>query len=410
MGLERFFTDLWGISLEAGPYLALGFGIAAILHRYVKPEWMVGLLGKGKIRSTVTAAAVGVPLPLCSCSVVPTAIAIQKKGASRGATLAFLISTPETGVDSISITYGMMGPVMAVARPLAALFSAIGAGLLLEALPEKKHAEEPPKEPVKSCCASKTASESVSSCHTEPKEEASCCHAGGHAQEVQIEPRPHMEPVMGGFSAFRELQGLWRSFLMLFDDIAVWIAVGLILSALVGILLPADTLTSDLGRGWKGMALALVIGLPMYVCATASTPLALVLMQKGLSAGAALVFLLVGPATNIGTIGIVSKMLGKRGVVCYLISIITVAILFGMALDSFPGAIRLAEGFHSHEHGPLSGGILANLAAGTLWFVLLWRVGRKWIPERLANGTSPAGARLVEEAETAQGGSHTRCH
>lgn len=410
MGPERFFTDLWAISLEAGPYLALGFGIAAILHRYVRPEWMTGLLGKGKVRSTVTAAAVGVPLPLCSCSVVPTAIAIQKKGASRGATLAFLISTPETGVDSISITYGMMGPVMAVVRPLAALFSAIGAGLLLEALPEKNHEEEPPQEPVKSCCASKAASEGASSSHTALKKEASCCHAGAREEARHDEHHSHPSPVKAGFSLLGEVQGLWRSFLMLFDDIAVWIAVGLILSALVGILLPADALTSDLGRGWKGMALALVIGLPMYVCATASTPLALVLMQKGLSAGAALVFLLVGPATNIGTIGIVSKILGKRGVACYLISIVTVSVLFGLALDAFPGAIRLSAALQSHDHGASSGGVLANVTAAALWFVLLWRVARKWVPARLVEQAPLATAPFVEEAEAAQSGSHTRCH
>ncbi len=406
MGLDRFPYDLWAISLEAGPYLALGFGIAAILHRYVRPEWMVSLLGKGKVRSTVTAAAVGVPLPLCSCSVVPTAIAIQKKGASRGATLAFLISTPETGVDSISITYGMMGPVMAVARPLAALFSAIGAGLLLEALPEKKRTEEPPTEPVKSCCAGKTVNASASACHTEPKKEADCCHAEGNRTEY-----PHVQSVRRpGFSPLGEIRGLWHSLLMLFDDIAAWIAVGLILSALVGILLPAEALSSDLGQGWKGMALALVIGLPMYVCATASTPLALVLMHKGLSAGAVLVFLLVGPATNIGTIGIVSKIFGKRGVACYLISIITVAVLFGLALDTFPGAVRLSKVLHSHGHGANMGAVLANVAAAILWILLVWRVGLKWIPPRSVKTIPVAPASFGEKAEAAQSGSHTRCH
>ncbi len=348
----RFFTELWEISLEAAPYLCLGFTLGALLHRYVKTEWMMKLLGKGRIRSTVTAAAIGVPLPLCSCSVVPTALAIQKKGASRGATLAFLISTPETGVDSILLTYGLMGPVLAVARPLAAMFSAITAGLLLESLPEKNSpAGEESSEPKPSCCAS---------------------------NQVHVNLPPPRKPL--GRRLWEQIKGIYSSLLLLFDEVAVWLLIGLVLSALISASLPEDLLGSGLGSGWTGRFLALVIGLPMYVCATASTPLAAALMEKGLSAGAALVFLLVGPATNIGTIGIVGKVLGKRAIFAYLTAITSIALLFGTLVDEIGLSWYTLGSVHAHhDHSGSPGRVMA---AVILWSLVLWRVGARLRPRK----------------------------
>jgi uncharacterized protein len=343
----QYFSELWEISTEAAPFLCLGFTLGALLHRYVKPEWMMRLLGKGKVRSTITAAAIGVPLPLCSCSVVPTALAIQKKGASKGATLAFLISTPETGADSILLTYGLLGPLMAVIRPLAALLSAIMAGLLLESFPEKEpFSKEKPPEAKPSCCSSKAAGLRI--------------------------PTPH-KPL--GKRAWEQIQGITKSLFLLFDEVVVWLMVGLILSAVVSSALPENLLASGLGSGWTGRLLALVIGLPMYVCATASTPLAAALMEKGLSAGAALVFLLVGPATNIGTIGIVAKVLGKRGVASYLVAIVSIALLFGTLVDQMDLYWHATESLHAHHHP--SGSLGRAVTAAMLWGMILWRLGRR---------------------------------
>jgi uncharacterized membrane protein YraQ (UPF0718 family) len=339
-----FLSDLWDITLDAAPYLCLGFFLGALLHRYVKTEWMIRLLGKGRIRATVTAAAIGIPLPLCSCAVVPTALAMQKKGASRGATLAFLISTPETGVDSILLTYGMMGPLMAIMRPLAALLSAISAGFLLESFPPAN--SSPPS------------AES-------PTDKPSCCSSGDSKGVIQLR-----------ITIFRkiwnEIHGIWKSFLLLFDEVAIWLFVGLILSAVLSTLLPDDLFTAGIGSGWSGKILALLIGLPLYVCATASTPLAVVLMEKGLSAGAALVFLLVGPATNIGTIGIVTRVLGKRGVFSYLTAIISVSMILGVLIDTL--GVHLGQEPTQLAHTHVKTSQWGLLWAALLWGVLVWRV------------------------------------
>lgn len=349
--LTVFLQGLWGISIEAAPYLLVGFTVAAVLHYFLPAEWMVRLLGGGKVRSTAMAAALGTPLPLCSCSVVPTALAIRKKGAPRGATLAFFISTPETGVDSILITYGLLGPVLAVARPLAAILSAFGAGLLLESLPEGRTSGY------------------------DPKAKPDCCE---HDIKDPKRLRSESDPRNSWILLPQWLRGLSKSFFMLFDEIAIWIAIGLVLSALVGAFLPEQLFASSYGEGWRGMALAIVIGLPIYVCATASTPLAAVMVGKGFSIGAALVFLLVGPATNIGTVTIVWKMLGRWAVFSYLVSIVGVSLVFGVAVDTFfpelgEGLVGLGTVHHDQEAS-----ISASFAL-FLWFLLIWRSGQGFL-------------------------------
>lgn len=351
MMIAKFFSELWEITLDAAPFLFFGLALGALLHRYVKSEWMIRLLGKGKIRSTLTASAIGVPLPLCSCSVVPTALAIQKKGASRGATLAFLISTPETGVDSILLTYGLLGPLMAVVRPLAALISAIMAGLMLESFPDDPTEPEPEK---KTCCDEST---------------------GHPARDAE-----YSSP-MGQLRS--EIRGVWSSLLMLFDEISVWLLIGLAMSAVISVLVPENFFEGALGSGWTGMLVALGIGLPMYVCATASTPLAMAFMMKGMSASAALVFLLVGPATNVGTMGIVLRVLGKKGMFSYLTAIIFVALVFGWMVDTIGLTMGLGSGVHGqHGHGT---GQVALVSGILLWGLLAWRVGKRiYAPEEEA--------------------------
>lgn len=344
----HWLSAFWQISLEAAPFLVVGFTIAALLLRYVPARFIVRMLGTGKIRATATAAAVGIPLPLCSCSVIPTALALRKKGASKGATLAFLISTPETGVDSILITYGLLGPILAVVRPVAAAVSALGAGLALEVFspsespgPQMQSAEGLPKP---------------------PNDAASCCHA----ETIDL---PEEKP-----------RSLTQSFLMVFDDVASWLLIGLILSAIVAVSIPDDWMPSGFIDGWGSYAAAIAIGIPMYVCASASTPLAAVLMAKGmLSAGSALVFLLVGPATNLGTIGIVGKILGKRAVVVYLSMIAGVALLFGLFLDwAAPGiepVAGLVTGKSDATSNPYRIGITVVFLA-----LLGWRLVKKGYP------------------------------
>ena len=380
----QFFHQLWHISTEAAPYLLFGFAMAALLHRYVSTEMLIRLLGRGRFRPAVTAAVVGIPLPLCSCSVVPTALAIQKKGASRGATLAFFISTPETGVDSILLTYGLMGPVMAVARPLAAGVSAVSAGWLLECLPYESSGEETEedripledgesRQPIKGkCCGSDVNGGDAGNPPVEKPESGSCCSAPTESLASCCSAKASSTPA----KPWNEIRRLGNSFFTLFDEIAIWILIGLVLSALVAAFLPDELFASSLGQGATGMAMAVVIGLPLYVCATASAPFAAVMVAKGFSLGAALVFLLVGPATNLGTMVIVWRVLGRWALFSYLTMIVLVAVLFGWGIDFFfPGlGTEWVRGLHLHES---EGSTWAVLSAVVLWCALLWRIGKQ---------------------------------
>lgn len=383
--MALFLEELWAISIEAAPYLLIGFAAAALLHRYVPSEWLVRLLGRGRFRSTAMAAALGAPLPLCSCSVVPTALAIRKKGAPRGATLAFFISTPETGVDSILLTYGLFGPVLAVIRPLAAVLSAFGAGLFLEALPDsdrvKARIASDPAVAAKPCCHQNSDSSAPAEI-PQPIPVSSCCETA-----VTLQPPTCCAGAPEASKTWlpAPFRGLFDSFFTLFDEIAIWIAIGLALSALVAAFLPPEVFASSYGGGWKGMVLAILIGLPLYVCATASTPLAAVMVGKGFSAGAALVFLLVGPATNLGTITIVWRILGGWAIFAYLVSIVLVSVVFGVIVDAYFPEVGagMAGLVGTHRHASSA---FPEVLAIILWIMLVWRSGRNWVPGSAKKG------------------------
>lgn len=371
-----FLHHFWEMSIEASPFLLFGFAVAALLHAFIPPRMLLSFLGRGKVRPTLTAAAVGIPLPLCSCSVVPTALAIREKGASPGATLAFFISTPETGVDSIALTYGIMGPfgpILAVARPAAAGVSAITAGLALDAIAQNSSPDPSglseftqfggeKKSPAPSACCSTPSAPGANACCSETSAEQSAASLSDPSRH-----EPEGRDVMG------LPRRLGHSFTQLFDEIAWLIALGLACSAIIAAALPEDLgLSGRLGNPLIEMGLAILIGLPMYVCATASTPLAAALIAKGLSPGAALVFLLVGPATNIGTIAIVRRMLGNLATVIYLASIIGVSVVFGLGVNWLCQDLTLDFSANPHDH---SEGFLGMVSATFLWFLLIWRAG-----------------------------------
>jgi uncharacterized membrane protein YraQ (UPF0718 family) len=279
---------------EAGLYVIFGLAAAGLIHVFVSRQWMVAWLGGRGFGSVVKAALLGAPLPLCSCSVLPAACALRDKGAGRGATVAFLISTPETGVDSIAVTWALMGPLMAIVRPVAAVATAMVAGFL-ETIRDRR--EPPPVIPGPACvlCNSDT-----------------CEHVAGP----------------GRWSRF------WNFVLFdMGDDLGPSLAAGLVLAGIVGVAVPANFFETYLGSPWASMFLALVVGLPLYVCATASTPLAAALLLKGMNPGAVLVFLLVGPATNLATILVVARLFGKVSAALYVGTIAVMSLLCGTILD-----------------------------------------------------------------------------
>ena len=287
----------WTIFVEASVYLLFGTFVAGLIAVMLPQETITRHLGGRGLKGVAKAALFGIPLPLCSCGVIPTAVSLRRRGASRGATLAFLISTPETGVDSVAITYALLDPLYTIFRPVAAFTTALVTGGLASLIER----EEPPAAPEAEDC--QVCEDDTGDGHT---------HSIGEklARAVRY--------------GFGDLLG----------DIALWLVVGLLAAGLITALIPEDFFRTWVGTGLGSMVIMLAIGMPTYICATASTPVAAAMIAKGLNPGAALVFLLAGPATNAATLTVVVRYLGARSAAIYLGSIAFVSILMGLALNA----------------------------------------------------------------------------
>jgi len=292
-------THFTALFLESAPWLLLGLVLAGMLKMFVSMSWIEKQLGSHSLLTTVKAALIGAPLPLCSCGVIPAAIALRRSGASKSATTSFLISTPETGIDSVSVSYVLLGPFMAIIRPIAAISTAIVAALLVGKDDEKAVVKKTATS-CKSCCSSKKKAES-----TENTKE-----------DVKLS-------VMG-----KLIKGAHYAATKLVSDIALWLVLGLFFAALIQTYVPVDFMT-EWGDGLLAMLVMVVISIPMYICATASTPIAAGLLLSGISPGAVLVFMLAGPATNIATLAVVVNELGKKTLWGYLGGILSMSLFFG---------------------------------------------------------------------------------
>ena len=282
---------------EMSPYLLLGFFFAGVMHAFIPGMVYNRYLGGKGFKSVFYGALFGIPLPLCSCGVLPTAMSLRKQGASKGATASFLISTPETGVDSIIATYSVLGLPFAVIRPVAAFCNAIMGGWLINKFGDKDEVV-PVDASAKTCC----------------------CH---HKQE-----ETHHE---GFLRKMRE--ALRFGFVEMIEDIGKWLVIGLVIAGLITVFVPDEFFALFRGNTQLSMLLVLCIAIPMYICATGSIPIAVALMMKGLTPGAALVLLMAGPACNMASILVINKTLGRKSLVFYLVSIITMAILWGHVVD-----------------------------------------------------------------------------
>ncbi len=418
--ITLLFTNFFGLFMESAPWLLMGLLVAGIMHELVPVSLLQKHMGKNSTGAVVKSALIGAPLPLCSCGVIPAALGLRRSGASKPATASFLVSTPETGVDSISVSYALLGPVFAIVRPFAAIFSAIYTGMMVkwfvkedtntqiavddstkvppvesccssEKPAEKAQtssccssekapvqqatssccgSEKAAKPEVTSCCSSKTPEPAASSCCSAEqtkavKAESSCC--GTSTQAAQQESK---------------LVQVWKfSTGKLLEDITMWLLLGLGLAAAIQTWVPTSFLT-QWGDGFIAMLVMALIGVPMYICATASTPLAVGFLSAGLSPGAILVFLLAGPATNISTMGMIGRELGKRSLVIYLFCILTASIGLGYLLNAAVAAFDLQSliptGEGAHVHGESVSAIYALCAVvlGGLMIRNLWQAAK----------------------------------
>lgn len=303
-----FLHNFWLIIVESAPWLLVGYLLAGIINEIVPASWVRKQLASSSWLSVIKGALIGAPLPLCSCGVIPAAVAIRKAGASRGATASFLVSTPETGVDSVAFSWAVLGPLYAIVRPIAAVFSALATGLLVNVLNTREEIVEPAKKVSAPCCSGKSACASSAS-QTSPE-----------VQTISLAKK---------FKA-----ALNYGYNTMIADTAGWLLIGFVAAAAITTWVP-QSFFMQWGTGIGAMLIMVLIGLPMYICATASTPIAASFLFAGISPGAALVFLLTGPATNVATIGIVKQHLGTRSLVGYLIGVIGSAIFCGLLLDYF---------------------------------------------------------------------------
>ena len=366
--LKDFALNTWGLVAEMGPYLLFGFAVAGILSLLIKPATVKRLLGKPGLAGVVKASLVGVPMPLCSCSVIPVAASLRRSGASRGATASFLSSTPQTGVDSILATYALLGGLFTAVRVGVAFITGIVTGFLIDVFAVRKLKAD----------AAVGAAEAPSTPGADGEgDDAACCHSTEASQDTASTDAADSG---GG------LKGALRyGLITLPADLSAALGIGLVLAGLMTTLLPTGLISGNLSTGPLAFLLATAISLPLYVCATASIPMAYALIAAGLSPGATLVFLIAGPATNTATVATVWKMLGRGATFVYLGSLLviswTAGALFNAVLQT--GLDTVAE-HGDHASGPALWQHLAGIVLIAVLLIATWST-------RQDSGTSDTG-------------------
>ena len=337
------------------PWLLFGFFAAGVLSVFFSPAYIYKHMGKPGIKSIFKAALFGVPLPICSCGVIPVTVSLKKQGAGRGAAGSFLISTPQTGLDSFFATYAMLGWAFAIFRPIVAFITGIIGGLLMENF--GKPADE--------------------------KEEAP-----GVNQEDDDQPR------VRGWKTIPAI--LHYGFIKLLGNIASALLVGLVLAALIHLLVPPDFGAKYLKSDWLAMPAMLIFGIPLYVCSTASIPIAASLIVKGISPGAALVFLITGPATNVATITIMSKVLGRKAVVIYLLTVAVAAIAAGYIFNLLNVDIPVMDFIRSG--GKMEITLVQKISCIVLYALLAFTIAQR-LARRFGIGTKDISSDLEIEVK-----------
>lgn len=291
------------------PYLLFGFFVAGLLSMLVSRRMVERHLGGGGMLPLLKAAIFGVPLPLCSCGVIPVSMSLHKQGASRGSTISFLLSTPQTGVDSILVTYSLLGPVFAIFRPLVALVTGVVGGVLVNLFGERN---------------------------------------GATAEAAD----PAGDPAAKSSWLKKFVEGMDYAFVTLPRDIGKPLLLGLAIAAIISAFTPDDFFADKLGHGLPAMLVMMAVGIPIYVCASASVPVAAALILKGLSPGAALVFLMTGPATNAAGLTTIWNALGRRTAILYLLTVAGCALGAGLLLDALVYNTEIKVVTHAHQMIP----------------------------------------------------------
>ena len=362
--LITFAREFITLFSEMAPFLLLGFLLAGIIHVWIPNALYVPKISKSNFSSVLWAALFGVPLPICSCGVIPTSIAIRREGASKGASVSFLISTPATGVDSILATYSLLGLPFAILRPIAAFVTALVGGVFTN-FATRNEVEEVSANTAH--LKSVNHSDAAKSAHSHSE------HEHGHCGCCSCESGDVHHMTFG-----QKIVETFRYGLVdMVGNVSKWLVIGLLLGALISAFVPNDFFMALREYPLLCMIAILLLAMPMYTCATGSIPLALALVAKGITPGAALVLLMAGPATSIASMLVVGKAFGKRTLVAYLASIAVGAIGFGLIVDTFFMDTFLAAmlpGGTAECHGHAALGVFDYVCAGLLAVLILYTV------------------------------------
>jgi uncharacterized membrane protein YraQ (UPF0718 family) len=343
--VNEYFASFWEMTVLMHGYIILGLIIAGIIREFISDDYIKNNLGGKGFFPAVKATLLGLPLPLCSCGVIPLAASLRKSGAGKGAVSSFFISTPMTGADSIIATYGVFGWLIASVRVFSAGFAAIFAGFFID----KYTKDDDFVQEETSCCS------------------GSCCGSSHGAEEKTT----FLKRVKNIFNyAFYEL----------LDDLAFPLLTGLIMAALITLFITPE-IAASAGGVVAGYIFAFVAGVPLYVCSISAIPIALSLMVAGFSPGAAFIFLAAAPATNIVTLNVFGKLMGRRGVVIYLVAIVLFTLVAAVMVDT----IYLKSGleFTNFAEDEESFGTFANLTSGLFLLIITWLSVKKKMLKRL---------------------------
>lgn len=318
---------IWYLTAMMAPSLLAGFIVAGVLSLLVTKQMVYNHLGRSSFWQICKASLFGVPLPLCSCSVLPVAASLRDYGAGRGSVISFLTSTPQTGVDSIFVTYTMLGPVFAVVRCVAAFISGIICGSCVQLFAKGTEVSAPPT-----------------------KSDGDDLPGRGIGLDAQCEcscscSEPKKEPS-------RPVKALRYAFITLPRDMGRSMILGLIISGVMTAFLPENYFADKfIGNELVSMLVMLAVGLTVYVCSTGSVPIMVSLIAAGVSPGAGLVFLIAGPATNIAAIVTLFKIIGVKTTVIYLLILSLTAIISGYVLNMFIDSAYVATVVHGSHDG-----------------------------------------------------------
>ena len=343
--LTRFFDFLWSSFLLLAPMLLLGLFLSGLIHVFISRQAILRWLRDDSLKCVATSSAIGVPVPLCSCSVVPVVAEMRKKGASRSSCMSFLITAPETGADSILVTNAFFGFVVAIVRPVISFITAVVAGIFCIGLirDDRDEAEASDPDHCHNCAHDHGSHQALiadrDDCYVSPSQLKGL--VVNWLQEIAGRSSSGEVPTDGRDLNFKKLvEHVFRyGFIEIADDILFALLVGVALGGVLFLAIPSDLMANEYAR-WLSYPVMVLIGIPLYICASASTPIAAALVAKGVSPGAALIFLMTGPATNTGTIAIIVSQFGSRFASIYVASVIAVTVVLGIAID----ALLLAAG------------------------------------------------------------------